>query len=311
MEERQLYKPIGEWLIEEKGCQSNDWSNGYTNEPSITHPATERVKKPDVVGVQYTRRDTTTPRYDFHFHFVEVKADTEPRQVQTLIGEIESLREHVQDGQIAADTASFYVALPTETVPQDLRNWAQKNGVGILTLNTSDDPVIVRETISPEPVDRGTKRSRALSNTDQQSPGNFKDAVHKTAVLKNIIDPEPFFDNLIRPEQEQLQAERDRQKTFDYIDDTAAEDALHTVISYLEDQDGVSIRSHSNQRTLFVETPHEEQALQIRAQKRNFKIIDGDGDLLFRIASENSFEITQKDIDSLPQLKSYLQKTLL
>lgn len=187
--------------MEEKGCQSEEFFYGYTVEKPIPHKETGAVRRPDVVGVRYERSDTKTPSYSSHFHLVEVKAGADSQQIQNVIGEIEALRQHAKNAVLAADTVSYYVAVPTVDVPDNLREWAKGNGVGILSVETNDGEVIfVRELLGPELVDRGIKRSEFLSNTSQRSPGNFRRAVERTSVLKQIMEPKDFFEARIRPE---------------------------------------------------------------------------------------------------------------
>lgn len=67
IKEQKIYAPIGDWLIQNKGCQRNDFFRGYCVEPRI------KGRRPDLVGVRYERKDQKYPAYDFHFYFVEVK----------------------------------------------------------------------------------------------------------------------------------------------------------------------------------------------------------------------------------------------
>jgi hypothetical protein len=47
MREKQLYDPIGEWLIKEKGCQRDKYSQGYLKDVLIGD------FKFDVLGIRY------------------------------------------------------------------------------------------------------------------------------------------------------------------------------------------------------------------------------------------------------------------
>lgn len=200
MDESTLYEHIAKWLIEDKGCQSEEFFYGYAIDTEIPHKRSGKRYRPDVVGVRYERRDTKTPSYNFHFHIVEAKAGTEPHHIQNVIGEIANLRQHVEHAVLAADTITWFVGLPTIEVPNELRNWAKENNVGILAVeSTADGHTHVREILAAEPKDMGIKRSEFVSNTSQRSPGNFCKAVqNNTSVLKRIMRPKEFFDNRLR-----------------------------------------------------------------------------------------------------------------
>jgi len=199
MDEKQMYEHIGEWLVSEKGCQSEKFFYGYVIDTAIQHKRTEKEYRPDVVAVRYERTETKTPSYKFHFHIVEAKADTDPPHIQNLMGEIENLRQHCAHAVLAADTISWYVAIPSLEVPHELRNWAQENDVGVIAVESSSGVVTnLRELLPPERKDMGIKRSEFVSNRSQRSPGNFRKAIKETSILKHIMVAAEFFDRKLR-----------------------------------------------------------------------------------------------------------------
>jgi hypothetical protein len=309
MNERDFYEPIGEWLIENKGCQSNEFFYGYTIDTPISSEYTERRKKPDIIGVSYERADTEEPRYIFNFHIVEAKSGTEPRQLQNLMGEIQSLQHYVENGDLAADTVSYYMAVPSMNVPPDIQESAESNGIGVLSLEIRDDYVRVVEKNSP------TKRNvenagRAIPNSDYSS-GNFNRKIESTPVLSKLMNPDEFFESEIRPEMEELKQERNYQRTLDYVNNDDALRAMKTVLSCLNDQEDISIIPIGNPENpksgLSVESDGD-RLLRIVPQRRNFKVFDKNDNLLFRIESENNFEISRvDDVEDLSDLEEYLR----
>jgi len=246
MNERDFYEPIGEWLIENKGCQSNEFFYGYTIDTPVSSEYTERRKKPDVIGVSYERADTEEPRYIFNFNIVEVKSGTEPQQLQNLMGELQSLQHYVENGDLAADKVFYYMAIPSMNVPPDIQESAESNGVGVLSLEIRDDYVRVLE--KKPPVERNVENAgRAIPNSDY-SIGNFKRKIESIPVLSKLMDPSEFFENEIRPEMEELKEERSYQKTLDYVDNDDALRVMRTVLSCLNEQEDISITPIGNPR---------------------------------------------------------------
>lgn len=310
MDEREFYKHIGTWLMDEKGCQpgeSPEFWHGYEIDCPIPVPGTDKTKKPDIVGVRYERTKNKTPNFNFHFYFVEVKGGREPHQIQNLIGELSSLRDIVDEGKLAADTARVYAAVPGREAPADLRRQAEQNSAGILTLQVDDSVVHVRERLAAPLIQRDGKRSEVLSNDAQQSIGNFIENVNNCPVLSGIMEPRTFFEELIRPEIDDLEKDRAYNRAFRYVKDDAAREAMRETIEYLEKLPGIEIDPHTGQSPLFfIRSSPGEEVLKIEPLRRKFKIIRED-DVLFRISSTTNFDITEDDIWSISELKPYLE----
>lgn len=313
MDERDLYQPLGEWLIEVKGCQSNEYFFGYTTEPQIPQKRTDRGREPDVVAARYERRETKTPTFDFHFHIVEVKAGTAPKQIQNLIGEIETLRKFIDDVILAADSVAYYTAIPTIDVPPTLRSWAEEQGVGVIGLETSDGRVsVIREVIEPSRRTLELKRSEFLSNNDQGSMGTFIEAVENTSILNKILVPREFFEQEIRPGQEEYHREMNRKHFLSYIENDAARTAASELLDFFDGVDSITVDPPSkgirNGRVpLPIRNQEGEIILILVPQRANLKIEDPNDEVLFRISSMDEIEYFDVDVGDFSALKSYLE----
>jgi hypothetical protein len=210
MNERKLYDLIGRWLVNNKDCQKNTSSRGYIKEPSIPSKYGEESRRPDVVGVRYEITDRKPPVADFHHYFVEVKLGTDSGQLSNIVGEIERLPKHVSS-TVAADSAEYYFALPEGVPLHETRDLLKEKGVGILRVDIDEKPYTIQETLEAE-THEYQQRSR-LSNTDMESPGNFRKKLtgevwDNPPVLKKALDPPGFFEEVLRPAQEEYKNNR-------------------------------------------------------------------------------------------------------
>lgn len=309
---------MGEWLKEEKGCQDNEYFHGYTIDTPISDQDLPNQKKTDVVGVRYEETENKTPSFKFHFHIVKVKSGKEPEKMQNVMGEIDSIKYYVEEGNLAADTVSYYVALPGLEIPKDVRRWAKKDGVGLIALETSEeeDEVVVREILNAKTVDLGFKRNDIISNKSQQSPGNFRKRVSRTDILKKIMEPKQFFDEEIRPKKEAYTKERNYQKSFSYINNRDAREAMKVLVNYLETFDNITVRPKKSSgivkdSPLYVDFEKERKLLKIKPIRRKFKIFDSNGEMIFRISSKDEFDVSKDGIESLSDLKSHIAEEIL
>lgn len=311
MDARDLYQPLGEWLIKEKGCQSNDYFLGYTTEPQI-HNSGGLFREPDVVAVQYESRETETVSFDFHFHVVEVKAGTTPGQIQNLIGGIEALQQFIDDATLAADSVTYYCSIPTIEIPPTLRSWAEENGVGVIGLEISDGRVtVIREVIEPSRREFDLKRSEFLSNKDQGSVGTFIEAVENTSVLNNIMVPREFYEEEIRPGQEEYHQKMNRKHFLSCIENDSSRTTASELLTFFDKIDGMAVDPPSSgirtgKVSLSILGKEDENVLTLVPQRRNFKIQDPNGEVLFRISGKDEIECFDTDIGDFPALKSYL-----
>jgi hypothetical protein len=199
----------GEWPIENKGCQNNDYFQGYTKEPEVTGRTSTR--KPDVAGVRY-EEDTgkKTPSFSFDYYFVEVKSNSTPGNLNEVFGQIDELKRLVETPgeEVAARNSEYYIALENE-VPSNVTERAKQKGYGILRVDTHEDSVVnVREQRSAETI--YAEKETVVANSNQQSPGVFRKEVEGlelegipqdggTMILKHMMDPDGFFENELRP----------------------------------------------------------------------------------------------------------------
>lgn len=314
MDESDFYEPIGKWLIDTQECVNNSYFLGFTTEPEIQWKEAGTTR-PDVAGVNYEWTGNTNGSQEFHHHIVEVKAKVTPDSINTLIGQLHTDREYVMSGNVAADTAAFYAALPTMDIPQELEKHAQETGVGILGLETgteSEDYTIVREIHSPTRI--SSSRIDILSNNDQGSRGVFADAVANTAILSKIMtSPDQFFKSEIRKRQMDYNREKNRENFIQYIEENDSVRAAAALLEFFDNHDNLAVSPPDSgikkgKFSLPVEWDSGRQALILTPQKRNFKIEDPDGKLYFRIAGKNKIEVTKDDAETLAEVEEWIEK---
>jgi hypothetical protein len=309
MEERSLYDRIGMWLTNTKDDQEKSPFIGYVTDPTITHSGSKNVRKPDVVGVQYERSGTAAAKFEFHYHLVEVKAGTNPNQLQNLVGEIELLKRYVNNGNVAADSVQYYIALPTPEVPVEIRDWAVESDIGIISVITGEqgEPVIKEEPTAKE-IDNYC--GDVLSGADKGSVGNFKSAVEDTAILKQVMNPEEFFRDVIQPEQKEYQNRLNRKNAIQYVNNDSARKALKQLLCFIETETSntVSVHNGNSGFAFFVESTDGERELKVVPKQENFKVyLERQEELLFRIAGPNTFEITDEEISNFEEFTGYLE----
>lgn len=302
IEEEKLYDPVGDWLIQNKGCQRNNFFRGYCKEPKING------RRPDVVGVKYQERDTAIPTYDFHFYFVEVKGRIDSQEINNLKGELDTLKRMNTPARVGLDTAHYYIAFPSDSVSKDIREWARENGIGVLRIEV-EERFHPHEAIEPEAFE---PESTILPKNAQSSPGVFKKEVEKCPVLRRImIDKVKFFEQNIRPGKEEYEKELEMKKALRYPADEEVKESVRELVGFIEELN-LPIEIEGWRENIFLYKEGEtrlEFVLKITPQKRNFKVIDSEGDTICRACSRTEVELNE-EMENLEDLKVYVEKTL-
>lgn len=194
MSETMFYKPIGRWLIEEKGCQRNEYSHGVLYETEVLG------RRIDVIGLKYEIKPYSGGReriVDFYGYIVEVKPNQEPESIYSLIGEIEVAMLRFKDRNLPSGFHYIYpyVAVPGETVCEDLIRYCKDRGVGLLRLEIKDEQIYVYEVIEARPL-----RVVGIPHSGMRSPGDFEDEIRKYPHLLKFLrnQPDEFFEGLLR-----------------------------------------------------------------------------------------------------------------
>jgi len=207
MEEKQLYDPIGEWLIKNKGCQQDEFSQGYLKNRRIIEGF-----QPDVFAIRY--EPTDRPAIRFHGFIVEVKENE--NGLNEMIGKVIRNMKKMLDPDISSGgvhTLEFYIAYPIDKVSNEIFELCEEHGIGILRLDVIDKSNInVYEVLEP----KKEIQLNGISNSAMQNPGSFENAINfidaplnrKRSYLGEFFQrPSKLYDKFIRPikEGERLQ----------------------------------------------------------------------------------------------------------
>jgi len=205
MKEDKLYDWIGKWLVQEKGCQQDEYSQGYLKRVQIAD------FQPDVVAIRYEviKEDRALPVIHFHGYVVEVKKDE--RGLNEMIGKvIRNLRKakNHEIGQLenassdGLHTIRFYIAYPTENVANGIFEICEENGIGILRLQIVDNSKIyVYEILKPKEI-----KLNGMAHGAMRSPGVFEGEMKNINCLRQMFQrPSKLFDDFIRPTLEKYQ----------------------------------------------------------------------------------------------------------
>lgn len=204
MKEHELYNWIGKWLVKKKGCQRNEYSLGYAPEIEVADREKWRfdLGRVDVFGVRYEiiKENRAQPVTHFHGHVVEVKLKED--DVNEMLGKVIRDIKRLPPGKFVktsfgGDSLSFYIAYPTERVPNDIISICQDYGIGILRLRIINDTrVYVDELPKAQPK---PKPWQAITNSAQRDAGYFHDALLNWSCLLQVI-PQPmnFYNGLLK-----------------------------------------------------------------------------------------------------------------
>jgi len=205
MQESEYYENIGEWLIQKKGCQKNEYSKGYAKEVELSGGT--RV---DVFGLKYIFHDENDSYNSFKFAGYAVEVKHTPLDAVDDIGKITriylpKMREASPKQPInGLHTINYYIAFKGDSTPQDLLTQCRDAGVGILRLHENGgDHIDIKEELEPE-----EHSLRGISNKDQQSPGIFEQALRDTICIHRVIEnPGKLFEECLRPKSREYKKE--------------------------------------------------------------------------------------------------------
>ncbi|MCD6317769.1 hypothetical protein J7M02_01725 [Candidatus Aerophobetes bacterium] len=205
MTEYEIYDWLGKWLIQEKGCQQDEYSQGYLKGVQIAD------FRPDVVGIRYEiiKEDRVFPVIHFHGYVVEVKKNE--RGLNEMIGKVIRNLRKAKNHEIGwyenassdgLHTIRFYIAYPAESVTNDIFEICEENGIGILRLQIIDNSkVYVYEVLKPEEI-----KLNGMAHSAMRSPGVFEGEMKKINCLRQMFQrPSELFDDFIRPALEKYQ----------------------------------------------------------------------------------------------------------
>ncbi|WP_461865791.1 hypothetical protein [Thermococcus sp.] len=205
MKEEQLYDPIGEWLIREKGCQRDKYSQGYLKNIQVGDI------RPDVFAIRYEIiTDRTYPVIHFHGYIVEVKCDG--KGLNELLGKIMRVKRRARTSKewmSGLHTVRFYIAYPTEQVSSEVFEICEEEGIGILRLQVIDETTVnVYEVLRPREI-----ALNGMSHNSQRSPGVFEDSINRIGYLRQMFQrPSKLYDDFIRPKIKEYKQKLNRGK---------------------------------------------------------------------------------------------------
>lgn len=223
MKEEQLYDAIGKWFVREKGCQQDEYSQGYLKNIQIGNV------RPDVLAIRYEIiTDRVYPVIHFYGYVVEVKCDD--KGLNELIGKIirtKKVATTSEDWMDGMHTVRFYIAYPTEQVSSDIFEICEKEGVGILRLQVVENGIVnIYEVLKPKQI-----TLNGLSHSSQRSPGTFKDSINRINYLRQMFQrPSKLYDDFIRPKIEEYKEALKLNEWLGTTSNIYAKEALNILI---------------------------------------------------------------------------------
>jgi len=218
MKEKQLYDPIGKWFIEERGCQRDEYSQGYLKNVKVGDI------RPDVFAIRYeVITDGVYPVIHFHGYITEVKGDE--TGLNGLIGKIVRVKRRVKtsnEWMRGLHSVKFYIAYPTEQVPSEIFEICEKEGIGILRLQVIDQKTVhIYEVLKPKEI-----ILCGMSHSRQRSPGVFENSMRKINYLKQMFQrPSKLYDDFIRPQIEKYRKELKIRQALNHLKNYESKEA--------------------------------------------------------------------------------------
>jgi hypothetical protein len=287
--ESEYYDIIGEWLIQQKGCQKNKYSKGYAKEVGLSESS--RV---DVFGLKYTFYDGNSSYNSFKFHGYAVEVKHTPSDAANDIDKI--VRIYLPEMRRATPkrminglhTINYYVAFKGDSTSQDLLTQCRNAGVGILRLHENDvGQIDIEEELAPE-----EHSLPAISNRDQQSPGIFEQALRETTYVNRVIeDPDKLFEECLRPKLVEVARQRALEHALGYCSAKAGREALDYLFEQvIMNNPKVTAKGRGNRDhediVAIISRSSGEQVLQLE-MKLNYFYIDTMDGKRYRVVSKN------------------------
>lgn len=226
MKEEQLYDPIGKWLIKEKGCQQDEYSQGYLKNTQVGDI------RPDVFAIRYEIIDNVYPVIHFHGSVVEVKSDE--KGLDELIGKIIRTKKRVKtstEWMFGLYTVRFYVAYPTEQISDEIFEICEEEGIGILRLQVIEETRInIYEVLEPKEI-----TLNGMSHSNQRSPGVFGASMNKIGYLRQMFQrPSKLYDDFIRPKIGEYKAEIELRQALNHIKNEVSKEARDFLVEKIQ-----------------------------------------------------------------------------
>ncbi|NHV98113.1 MAG: hypothetical protein HA496_00540 [Thaumarchaeota archaeon] len=291
MREERLYDPVGEWLIREKGCQRDKYSQGYLKDAQIGN------FRFDVLGIRYEVVHECINHLDFHGYIVEVKGDE--TGLDELIGKVMMVKEGIKGHSIiehfsGLDTVELYIAYPTEQVKTEILRICEREGIGILRLQIVDEKTVhvYNVGVKPELI-----YICGISHEAQKSPGNFESAMNEFGYLRQMFQrPSDMFEDLIRPSKEEYNAQLKLKELQGYVRNKESEEALDFLIEKIQEKlPQVNITSAGGKIAFIL---HGTELLNIVPTTKYFYVQLGEGER-YRILSRNEIIGFEGSVDNL------------
>ncbi|WP_048152555.1 hypothetical protein [Methanolacinia paynteri] len=280
------YDSIGEWLINEKECQENEFCKGYASDLKLNNG-----KNIDVLGLKYKLNEDNISFnfFDFYGYVVDINSShNEALQKLELIK-----NEYVTSAEWKRGFREifFYVAFPGFKAHNELQMGAEKNGIGLLRLEKSkNNEIKVIEELKPNPVDFQNTR---MSNRVQKSIGTFEKAIYSKNYFKEILKGhENIFNSFLRPKLDNYKRNLKLDDALQYCASDEGQKLLNYVYTrtknkYPEIKDRVICPKSDENRIIFELSNDHDEIFKIRVTQDYF-YIDIKSGKSFRIYSDNN-----------------------
>jgi len=226
------YQPIGEWLIHEKGCQNDRYSQGYLAGTDISGVNI------DVLGIRYEvyEKNTASNSFLFHGYAVDIQAGEQEafeytRRIQEYM---DAIGRGSRDWISGLDSIRFFIAYPGDFVSPQLADACQNAGIGVLLLQA----VRGGRSRVMEALDSKEIILTGISRKAQHSNGQFEAAIrgrkYLYAVFRNA--PGALYDDFIRPKIEEYYREKALERAIGCLHEQEAITAFKYIYARLRSQ---------------------------------------------------------------------------
>lgn len=258
---------IGNWLVDKKGCQKNEFSGGYAENVNLAGNVI------DALGLRYLLDEGMSYNsFDFYGYAVDFCPcidDVGDRIRAIKDTYIYSIKNETSRWNGGFSDISFYIAYPGEITPESLISYSEKYGIGLLRLD-KDGSEVIEEC---EPVPYGLVR---MSNKVQRSIGTFQKALNDKSYFRDIFyDTEKFFDAFLRPKKEHYAKGLAFRHAYSYCKNKECAGLLERICMHIIDNyPNVIVQTagtkHSENVMKFINVDNLDEILRIRGTKDYF-----------------------------------------
>jgi hypothetical protein len=188
MTRKSIYSAVGEWLVDEQGCQKDGFSKG------VLHSQTIGGENADVFGIRYEISSTTKPYLILYGYIVEVAESG--KDLESCIAKADKISTSAEykvndDWHEGVDYVEIYIAYGQNIGDQNLQHLCESRGIGILEISITSNGEVVIDSTPYKP-----KRIQVQGISHGKGPGHFERSIkNKQYLFRMFMDPDRIYYN--------------------------------------------------------------------------------------------------------------------